>query len=58
MDKNYYNLDDLKKFGNTVEFQKEMREKFFRYCDEVLEESSLSVREKSVIALAVAHAVQ
>ena len=58
MDKNNYNLDDLTKFGNTVEFQKEMREKFFRYCDEVLEETSLSVREKSVIALAVAHAVQ
>jgi hypothetical protein len=27
MDKNYYNSDDLKKFGNIVDFQKEMGEK-------------------------------
>lgn len=58
MDKNYYNSDDLKKFGNIVEFQKEMGDKFFGYYGEVFKEGALSAREKSLIALAVAHAVQ
>jgi len=29
MDKNYYNSDDLKKFGNVGEFQKNLADKFF-----------------------------
>ncbi|MEC4004367.1 arsenosugar biosynthesis-associated peroxidase-like protein [Flavobacterium sp. SUN052] len=58
MDKNYYNSDDLKKFGNIVDFQKEMGEKFFGYYGEVFKEGALTAREKSLIALAVAHAVQ
>jgi alkylhydroperoxidase/carboxymuconolactone decarboxylase family protein len=58
MDNNYYNANDLAKFGNIVEFQKEMGEKFFGYYGEVFKEGELSAREKSLIALAVAHAVQ
>lgn len=55
---NYYYADDLKKFGNVGEFQKNLADKFFTYYNEVFKDSELSAREKSLIALAVAHAVQ
>jgi alkylhydroperoxidase/carboxymuconolactone decarboxylase family protein len=58
MEKTYYNPDDLKKFGNVAEFQKELADKFFDYYGTVFADSALSAREKSLIALAVAHAVQ
>jgi alkylhydroperoxidase/carboxymuconolactone decarboxylase family protein len=58
MDKNYYNSDDLKKFGAIGDFQKEMADKFFSYYGEVFKEGTLTAREKSLIALAVSHAVQ
>ncbi len=54
----YYKPEDLKKFGNIGEFQKEMADKFFDYYGEVFKEGALTAREKSLIALAVAHAVQ
>lgn len=56
--KTYYNSEDLKKFGNIAEFQKPLADKFFSYYGEVFAEGALSAREKSLIALAVAHAVQ
>jgi alkylhydroperoxidase/carboxymuconolactone decarboxylase family protein len=55
---NYFDSEDLKKFGNITEFQKPMGDKFFEYYSEVFKEGALTVREKSLIALAVAHAVQ
>ncbi len=55
---NYYNSEDLKKFGNVSDFQKILGEKFFTYYGEVFKDSELTAREKSLIALAVAHAVQ
>ena len=58
MDDNYYNSKDLAKFGNITEFQQILGEKFFDYYGEVFKDSHLSSREKSLIALAVAHAVQ
>ncbi len=58
MSNHYYNEEDLKKFGKIGEFQKELGEKFFSYYGEVFKDSALSAREKSLIALAVAHAVQ
>jgi len=58
MNEHYYNSKDLAKFGNVVDFQKPMGEKFFAYYGEVFKEGELSAREKSLIALAVAHAVQ
>jgi alkylhydroperoxidase/carboxymuconolactone decarboxylase family protein len=59
MEKNhYYNAKDLKKFGQVTEFQKEMGDKFFDWYNEVFAEGELSAREKGLIALAVAHAVQ
>jgi len=54
----YYNPDDLKKFGNISEFQPELAEKFFAYYGPVFAEGALTAREKSLIALAVAHAIQ
>ena len=56
--KTYYNPDDLKKFGKIGEFQKEMADKFFGYYGEVFKEGALTEREKSLIALAVSHAIQ
>lgn len=58
MDKTYYNPEDLKKFGNVGDFQKDLADKFFNYYNSVFEDSALSAKEKSLIALAVAHAVQ
>ena len=57
-EKNYYNPEDLGKFGSITEFQKKMGDKFFDYYGEVFKDGALSAREKSLIALAVAHAVQ
>lgn len=54
----YYNPADLKKFGKVSEFQKPMGDKFFAYYSEVFADGELTAREKSLIALAVAHAVQ
>ena len=58
MSKPYYNTEDLQKFGNVTEFQKNLGEKFFSWYGDVFKDSELSAREKSLIALAVAHAVQ
>ncbi|MDQ2751701.1 MAG: arsenosugar biosynthesis-associated peroxidase-like protein [Bacteroidota bacterium] len=58
MSEHYYNSKDLAKFGNVADFQKEMADKFFSYYGEVFKDSALSAKEKSLIALAVAHAVQ
>lgn len=54
----YYHNADLQKFGNIAEFQKPLADKFFDYYGAVFADSELSAREKSLIALAVAHAVQ
>ncbi len=58
MDKTYYNPEDLKKFGNVRDFQKDLADKFFDYYGAVFSDSALTAKEKSIIALAVAHAVQ
>lgn len=56
--KTYYNPEDLKKFGNIADFEPNLAKKFFDYYGEVFKEGALTAREKSLIALAVAHAVQ
>ena len=53
----YYNPEDLAKFGTIGEKASELAEKFFAYYNAVFEEGALTAREKSLIALAVAHAV-
>ncbi len=58
MSNHYYNSEDLKKFSNVGEFKKNLADKFFDYYGEVFKDSELSAKEKSLIALAVAHAVQ
>ncbi len=54
----YYNKEDLPKFGNITDWQPELGKKFFDYYDEVFKPGALSAREKSLIALAVSHAIQ
>lgn len=58
MSQHYYEAADLAKFGKITDFQKDMGEKFFAWYGEVYKDGALSAREKSLIALAVAHAVQ
>ncbi len=58
MSKTYYNPEDLKKFGDITEFQKEMGDKFFDWYGTVFKPGALSAREKALIALAVSHAIQ
>jgi alkylhydroperoxidase/carboxymuconolactone decarboxylase family protein len=58
MEKTYYDPSDLKKFGKISEWNEELGTKFFEYYGKVFEEGNLTAREKSLIALAVAHTVQ
>jgi alkylhydroperoxidase/carboxymuconolactone decarboxylase family protein len=58
MDKTYYDPADLKKFGKISEFEPKLAASFFAWYGEVFEEGALSAREKSLIALAVSHAIQ
>lgn len=58
MANNYYNAEDLKKFGEVGKFQQEMADKFFSWYGEVFKDGALTAKEKSLIALAVSHAVQ
>lgn len=58
MEKTYYNPADLSKFGSIGEFEPNLAKKFFDYYGDVFKEGELSEREKALIALAVAHAIQ
>ncbi len=58
MSKPYYIEEDLKKFAQISEFQPELGKKFFDWYNAVFEEGALTQREKALIALAVAHAIQ
>lgn len=58
MSKTYYDPADLPKFGDIKEFQPDLAKKFFDWYGAVFKEGALTAREKSLIALAVAHAVQ
>ena len=54
----YYKPEDLAKFPNIAEGNDHLAKKFFEYYGAVFAEGALTAREKSLIALAVAHAVQ
>jgi len=54
----YYKAEHLKRFGDIAEGGPELARKFFDYYGAVFADGALSVREKALIALAVAHAVQ
>ena len=54
----YYNPEDLGKFGDIKNFEPKLAAKFFDWYGAVFAEGALTAREKSLIALAVAHAIQ
>jgi len=56
--KTYYNPEDLAKFPTMGEEAPELWDKFMSYYGAVFQEGALTAREKALIALAVAHAVQ
>ena len=59
MEKTYFDPKDLKKFATITALQEEMGKKFFDWYGSVFNgDSALTEREKALIALAVAHAVQ
>jgi len=54
----YYKPEDLGKFAEIGEEAPELAKKFFDYYGAVFAEGELTAREKALIALGVAHAVQ
>jgi 4-carboxymuconolactone decarboxylase len=54
----YYKPEDLGKFAEIGEEAPELAQKFFDYYGAVFAEGELTEREKALIALGVAHAVQ
>jgi len=56
--KTYYKPEDLGKFAEIGEEAPELAQKFFDYYGAVFAEGELTEREKALIALGVAHAVQ
>lgn len=54
----YYDPKDLPQFASIGEEAPELWEKFSEYYGAVFAEGALTAREKALIALAVAHAVQ
>ena len=54
----YYHSKDLGKFGDMGKGNPVLWEKFMNYYSAVFAEGALTEREKALIALGVAHAVQ
>jgi len=54
----YYKPEHLAQFPDIGQGSPELAEKFFSWYGAVFADGALSAREKSLIALAVAHAVQ
>ncbi|HET6348647.1 MAG TPA: arsenosugar biosynthesis-associated peroxidase-like protein [Candidatus Krumholzibacteria bacterium] len=54
----HYHRSDLARFGEISKNAPELGEKFFAWYNAVFADGALTAREKSLIALAVAHAVQ
>lgn len=54
----YYDAQDLSRFGEIERGAPALSAKFFDWYSAVFAEGALTAREKSLIALAVAHAVQ
>ena len=57
-DRAYYHPADLAKFPDIGKNRPELAKKFFDWYGQVFTDGALSAREKSLIALAVAHTVQ
>ena len=58
MPNHYYDPADLARFGEIGRNAPDLAKKFFDWYGAVFADGALSAREKSLIALAVAHAVQ
>jgi len=58
MSDHYYAASDLPHFADVGKNAPELAKKFFDWYGAVFQDGALSAREKSLIALAVAHAVQ
>jgi alkylhydroperoxidase/carboxymuconolactone decarboxylase family protein len=54
----YYHEDDLQRFGEIGKHRADLYEKFMAWYQACQEEGALSRREKALIGLAVAHALQ
>lgn len=54
----YYKPSDLSKFSSMAEGNEELWKKFLDWYSAVFQEGALTTREKALIGLAVAHAVQ
>lgn len=54
----YYDDEDLARFGDVANGQPELFEKFLAWYGAATGAGALSAREKSLIALAVAHVLQ
>ncbi|OGV97617.1 MAG: 4-carboxymuconolactone decarboxylase [Nitrospinae bacterium RIFCSPLOWO2_02_FULL_39_110] len=54
----YYNPEDLQKFSSVGKDAPELWKKFNEWYGAVFAEGALTEREKALIALAVAHAIQ
>ncbi len=54
----YYKPEHLPRFGTISEGSQELADAFFSYYGKVFEDGALTAREKALIALAVAHAIQ
>ena len=54
----HYDHADLARFGEIGRGNSDLANRFFDYYNAVFAEGALTEREKSLIALAVAHAVQ
>ena len=54
----YYDRAHLQTFGDVGKARPELAEKFFAWYGAVMGDGALTKREKSLIALAVSHAVQ
>ena len=58
MHQHYYHEQDLPRFAEIGKEAPELAAKFFSWYNAVFAEGALTAREKSLIALAVAHTVQ
>ncbi len=54
----YYEEQDLERFKEIGKYRPDLYDSFMNYYQGVMAEGALTVREKALIALAVAHTVQ
>lgn len=54
----YYNSEDLERFGEVGKHKPELFQKFMDWYQDSLKAGTLTKREKTLIGLAVAHAIQ